>query len=144
MRSVTGRLALLVLLALGASCASSARSSGSPRPDRNVILRAEISAYNFHNAYEAVESLRSNWLLTKGPDSFTNPTPVWVYLDGQRLGGIELLRTISAQTIESIRHFDGISASARWGLDHGQGVIAVATRTSAQARDMTNSARSGR
>ena len=129
MRSFASRLAVLALLALGAACASSARSSGSPRPDRNVILRNEIGAYNFNNAYEAVESLRSNWLLTKGPDSFTNPTPVWVYLDGQKLGGIELLRSISAQNIESIRHYDGISASARWGLDHGQGVIAVATRT---------------
>jgi hypothetical protein len=28
----------------------------------------------------------------------------------------------------SIRYIDGIAASARWGLDHGQGVILVSTR----------------
>ncbi|MEO9037464.1 MAG: hypothetical protein ABI442_18330 [Gemmatimonadaceae bacterium] len=84
---------------------------------------------HFQTAYDAVQSLRSNWLNAKGPDSFTNPTEVRVYLNGTLLGGVETLREIGTPTVVSIRHYDGIAATARWGLGHGAGVIYVSTRS---------------
>jgi hypothetical protein len=45
-----------------------------------------------------------------------------------RAGGVEALRRISITEVTYIRYFDGIAAAARWGLDHGYGVIFVSTR----------------
>jgi hypothetical protein len=45
-----------------------------------------------------------------------------------RLGGVETLRTIVVRPVSYIRHYNGIDATARWGLDHGSGVIYVSTR----------------
>jgi hypothetical protein len=127
MRPAARRFALLVLILLTPACASR-RSGNTPGPDRNLITREQIQQHRFNNAYEAVQALHANWLSTRGTDSFQNPGEVLVYLDNMRLGGVEKLREIGSATIGSIRYYDGISASARWGLDHGHGVIFVSTR----------------
>jgi hypothetical protein len=41
---------------------------------------------------------------------------------------VETLRAIGLANVAYIRYIDGVTASARWGLDHGQGVIFVSTR----------------
>ena len=110
------------------ACAGHASPKDSARVDRNVITQEQLIEHRFSNAYEAVEALHSNWLQTRGSDSFRTPTQVQVYLDDTRLGGIETLRSIATAGVLFIRHYDGVSAAARWGLDHGQGVILVSTR----------------
>jgi hypothetical protein len=50
-----------------------------------------------------------------------------VYFDGIHFGGVESLRTIDLRPVTYIRFFDGIAATARWGLGHGQGAIYVST-----------------
>jgi hypothetical protein len=127
MRFAVGRLAVVGLLLIASACSAS-RSSSRARSDRSVITHAQLAEHHFNNLFEAVQSLRANWLQTRGPDSFQKPTVVWVYLDESRLGGVETLRTIPPTNVVSVRFIDGIQASARWGLDHGQGVIQVATR----------------
>src|SRR5262245_2135672 len=129
-----GRFTALLLLVNTLACATTSGSS-SPRGDRNIITREQLQQHNFPNAYEAVQSLHSNWLNAKGPDSFNNPTQVLVYFDNSRLGGVETLRSISIVGISYIQHFDGITAAACWGLDHGQGVIYVSTRPQGGASD---------
>ena len=96
-------------------------------PDRNVITHAQMVEQGFLNAYDAIAALRSNWLITKGVDSFNSPGRVLVYLDNSRLGGIEELRSLATPSITYIRYYDGTSATARWGLDHSHGVIFVST-----------------
>ena len=73
-------------------------------------------------------ALRPYWLQPRGPDSFQTRRRVWVYVDDVRAGGVEALRTISITEVTYIRYFDGTAAAARWGLDHGYGVIFVSTR----------------
>jgi hypothetical protein len=109
-----------------ASCASSGTSSRRSR-DASLITREQIDEHHFTNAYDAVAALHSNWLLTKGTDSFASPSQVRVYVDNTFFGGVETLRNVDANTIRGIRYFDGIAATARWGMDHGQGVIQVTT-----------------
>jgi len=121
------RYCTLVFLLLCTACATSSAGARA-RGDRNVITRAQLQEHNFRTAWDAVEALRSNWLLTKGTDSFQAPGQVQVYQDDNRVGGVEALRWISTQDIAYIRYYDGISASGRWGLNHGQGVIFVSTR----------------
>ncbi len=124
---VPSRLVVCALLSIAVACATSGSTSGSPRQDSSVITREQILQNQYRTAYEAVQALHSPWLVTRGTDSFSNPTQIWVYLNETRLGGVEMLREIATSTISYIRHYDGIAASARWGLDHGQGAIYVST-----------------
>ena len=120
-------LTMLLLASVVTACASA--GSGGPRTDRNLLTREQIQETNKQNAYEVVESLRSNWLRSRGPTSLNSrDAEVLVYIDDSRLGGVETLRTISTAMVQSIRWYDGIAATGRWGLDHGAGVIYVSTR----------------
>lgn len=119
----------VALFAFGALVASCAHQTGGsqPRNDMNVLTQKTLTDNHFLTAYDAIESLRSNWLKAKGQDSFTTPTEVRVYLNNTLLGGVETLRNIGTPTVVFIRHYDAISATARWGLGHGAGVIYVST-----------------
>ena len=123
-----------MLACLVASCTARAPGELTPgaspgiHPDHNLLTEQQLREHHFVTAYEAVAALRSSWLETRGPDSFTSPSQVLVYLDESRLGGVETLRALPMTNVLSIRYIDGIAASARWGLDHGQGVILVSTR----------------
>src|SRR5689334_5286122 len=118
---------LAVILALLSAVGCAAAGRGAPRVDRELITREQIEKNHFTTAYEAVESLHSNWLRPKGTDSFATPTEVVVYVNANRVGGVDALKNIDVHTITSIRHFDGLAASARWGVGHGQGAILVTT-----------------
>jgi hypothetical protein len=95
--------------------------------ERLVITEQQILAGYYSNAYEIVEALHANWLRPRGRDSFVNPTPVWVYVNANRAGGVEALRTVLPRSVVYMRFYDGITASSRWGPGHGQGVIFVST-----------------
>ena len=121
--------ALLLAMLLGAACGGSRHGEQQPTPrDRELLTAEQLRSQHFTSAYDAVLALRANWLHTRGNDSFTSPTRVLVYVDGTRYGGVESLRTLPVISINYIRHYDGLTASARWGLDHGPGVIYVSTR----------------
>lgn len=128
---------VIVATALLLAACSTPRGAEGPEPsrgatdgsrDRSMLTQTQFGAHQFNSAFDAIEALRSNWLKTRGPDSFQAPSQVRVYLDNVSLGDTATLRTISINTIVYIRYFDGISATARWGLDHGAGVIYVSTR----------------
>jgi hypothetical protein len=126
MRSAFIRSAILSVLVF--ACAARAPSSSIPLEDRNVLTQAQLIEQGFANALEAVQALRPNWLQTRGANTLiTSQTAVLVYLNDNRLGGIETLSSVITPSIVTIRHFDGIAATARWGLDHGQGVILIST-----------------
>jgi hypothetical protein len=115
---------VVILLAASGCAGGSPKGStqASPQSDRNLIAKAELSQSRFSTVYAAIEALRSNWLALRGPGG-----GVQVYLDGEHLGGVEMLRTIPVPSVESIRHLDGIEAAARYGLGHDQGAILVTT-----------------
>jgi hypothetical protein len=123
MHQLTRKLALIGLAVLLVGCATNPPGGRAPRGDRDVVTEEQLNEQNFPSAYDAVEALHSNWLQSRGPDSFSNPTEVWVYLDNVKLGDVSTLRTIHPRTIREIRHYDGTQATARWGIGHGAGVI---------------------
>lgn len=128
--------ALALLVAANAACVHSTHNPGVNK-DRNLITSEELARSHFISAYEAVEALHYNWLLTHGNDSFRSPTKVWVYFETIRLGGVETLHDVSARSISYIRRYDGLEATARFGLGHGAGVIQLL----AHADDGTSSQR---
>ena len=119
-------LLVLLLLALVAACSTNAAGTRASRSD--MITVDDLRAANSTNLYDAVRTIRPNWLRARSPNSLQNQGQVQVYFDDTRIGGVDNLRSIPTQGIAYLRWFDPISASSRWGLDHEQGAIVVSTR----------------
>ena len=114
----------LPFLAICLACAG-AGGGKALRVDQSVLTQEQLAQQHYENLLEAVQMLRSNWLVDRGPDSFVSPTHVWVYLDNTRMGGVQSLAQISTRYVSSVQRINGIDATARWGIGHGAGVIAV-------------------
>ena len=99
------------------------------RVDQQLITRDVILAAQYTNMYDVVLALRSTWLRVRPAESFQGQSPrIQVYLDNQRLsGGADELKQMSPTNIESVRYFDPITASSRWGMDHGAGALYLVT-----------------
>lgn len=121
------RLAALPLLCLALALACH-RGPDRVAPNFEYLTQDEIRERNFNNAYDAVASMRANWLVVRGTDSFQNPSEVWVYYDQTKLGGVETLRAVTVNEIAYLRHYSGIDATTRWGVGHSAGVIFVSSR----------------
>ena len=93
-----------------------------------VITAEEIAEINASNAYEAVARLRANWLRKRGVSSINREGSILVYQDGMRYGTPESLRQINATAVESITFLDGVQATQRFGIGHGNGAIIVNSR----------------
>src|SRR3954470_17718779 len=102
MRPQLARYAAILVFGFGAACVHPTGES-SGRPDRNLITKEQLTANHYATVYDAVESLRGNWLKTRGADSFQSPSQVQVYFDNTRYGGIESMRNIATNTISFVR-----------------------------------------
>ena len=128
MRRASGALLILILIVVGSACATR-RVDGGPRSQSDPITVAEIERRGpFSNLYDLVQILRPRWLRSQGPDTLSGQQgQVQVHIDGNWLGSIETLRSISAHGITSIRWLGPVDAAARYGLDHSHGAIVVST-----------------
>jgi hypothetical protein len=97
------------------------------RVDRNVITRDDMLTGNYSSAYDAVSALRSMWMRPRGANAQSTQAVVWTYIDGVKVGGVEALQTIQPRLVNTLRYYDGPSATSRWGVDHAAGVIFVST-----------------
>lgn len=132
---------VLFPLVFVAACASGG-ADRTPRvfAARDVLTPAQIERVRAVNAYDAVERLKSNWLRLRGSTQvpvgpgqlFIRENQILVYVDNQKLGGVEQLRAIEIAAVEYIRFFSPAEASSRWGMNHGGGVIFVSTMPRAQ------------
>jgi hypothetical protein len=127
MRTLSRLFPPLLTLLFAACSASGAATGDPPHTSRDVLTREDLRASGQTDLFTALSALRPTWLQVRGPDSFSSQGQVQVYRDDVRVGGVDMLRGITITDIAYVRHFDGISASARWGLDHGHGVIFVVT-----------------
>lgn len=120
---------LVTVAVVLAGCAGGANRGPVEAGRTDRITRDQIGATSYSDAFELITAMRGSWLRTRGPDSFgARSTEIQVYRDDVRLGGVSNLRYIHPMEIEYVRFFDGVQASARWGFDHGSGVIYIASR----------------
>ncbi len=119
------RMSLLAAVVAGACVFGPAGEDPDAGSPFDPITRAEIDRGQWRDAYDLVSSLRPSWTRNRGPDSFENPGDVQVYVDGTRLGDVDLLRTLPTHGIERVEWIDPVSAAGRWGLNHAHGVIYV-------------------
>jgi hypothetical protein len=128
MRRESGRLIILAVVVLAGACSSGRKTAAVPRLDRDVMTGEEMTRAHFITVFDAIEALHPPWLSARGPDSFASPSVVQVYLDNVKLGGVSTLRNVDPHAIRYIRRFDGVAATARWGVGHGAGVILISTQ----------------
>ena len=99
--------------------------------DSNLITEDEIVDSRAANAYDVIHKLRGNFLSYRGKISIYSPATVsmpTVYVDDQRYGDINVLPTIPAAVIATIRLYRAWDATTRYGINHASGVISITTR----------------
>ena len=122
-----------LLLAFGAilslaACGSTGARSSAARVDRNLVTSDELRQGTSSNLYEFLESTRPMWLRKRGQSSILNEGDIVVYLDDNRFGGPESLRSLSTMSTESVRFLDAAAAQQRFGVGHSHGAILVYSR----------------
>jgi hypothetical protein len=132
MRATRGLLTLALLLG-GAACGA-ATSAGTgaetrPRSRSTQITVEEIRQRGqYSNLYDVVQVLRPRWLRSQGPDTMLGQQGrVQVHMDGNRLGGVAVLRNISPSGVTSLQWIPPIDAAGRFGFDHSHGAIIIST-----------------
>ncbi|MGV3710008.1 MAG: hypothetical protein ACO1Q7_14325 [Gemmatimonas sp.] len=109
-----------------AACKST--QGGRPTADASIINRAQILEGSYRTAYDVVQALHPNWL-SRRSQRRGNADIIWVYVDNSRYGDVNSLRNVQASSINNIRRIDGGTATTRWGLGHGEGVLMIITHT---------------
>jgi hypothetical protein len=113
---------------------------------RAIISKDDIIKSGATNAQELIRSLRAEWLVPRGVNSWResargsaaglNPTVnvvpgddhILVYLDNSRVGGTQHLAEITLANVERIEFVDAAAATFRWGSGHAHGVILIVTQ----------------
>jgi len=121
MTSITRRAACALLVTVLVPACN--RGPARPRPNVDYLTQEQMREGQFTTVFDAIESLRANWLVARGTDSFATPSEVWVYFDSTKLGGVETLKSVRVSDVIYVRHYSGIDATTRWGVGHSAGVI---------------------
>jgi len=137
-------LALVAAAGLaGYACAGGSSSTvsqaaspeGSPRRGRYTMLAEEIQATPALNLYEVVVRAHPEWLTVrttgtsgqrKGLSQNTD-YEIQVYIDTQRAGTTEILKSMSTRGVTLMRYYSASDAQTRFGSGNLNGAIQVVT-----------------
>jgi hypothetical protein len=111
-----------------AACASSKANTASqsaPRKSANVIEAEEISPTGAANVYDAIQRLRPQWLTSVRIRRGGSGDDLQVYVDSNRYGTMNSLRSLSVGGIHEIRYLSASEATNRYGTGHTGGAIVV-------------------
>ena len=124
-------------LVLGGACGgagSTPATTPTPSRDRTVIMADDMRRLQASNLYEVVQMIRPEWLSVRNTNA-TEPRPVLpamssdneihVYLDKERLGSVNVLRTMSVLTAGYLKFHNPAQAQTRFGSGNTSGVIQI-------------------
>ena len=122
---------LLLTLPLAWSCtASGPPGQVAPRRDPNVITAEELQTANASNLFDAIRTLRPEWMQRGNPTTVRPQAEysIVVFLDRIRFGDTESLRQLPVAMALEVRWYGRTEAQAEFGLGNLQGAIQVVTR----------------
>ena len=125
MRTLLVSCAAALLLGCGSAPGEAGKQPGE---NRSVLTFEELERSGLQDAFTAIQSLRPHWLRRRGPSSINAPQEIRVYLNSNLMGGPSFLRNITIHSVKSIRYLNGMEATSRYGLDHGEGAILIVTQ----------------
>jgi hypothetical protein len=136
---ILGLLAVATLI--GVAPADGQQVSAPANRNRRVITAEEIEKAQETNAFQVVEKLRPEFLVSmtrrhtlgrgasEQPDlGYSQPgaqPTAAVFVDGTEMGGVDELRQIQSITVEEIRYLSGSDAQTKYGPRFPAGVIEV-------------------
>jgi hypothetical protein len=131
------RPTLVLSLLIAAACGSSGGSAGSvstPTHDRSVIPYEDMQrATGVNNLYEVVQRLRPEWLKSRGVQANQMnrgqiiETAAVVYIDGQRNGEVDMLKSMPIRGLAALRFYSASEAQVKFGTGNMAPVIEVIT-----------------
>jgi hypothetical protein len=125
-------------LVLGGACggagSKAASTTPSPSRDRTVIMAEDMRRLQASNLYEVVQLIRPEWLAIRNTNA-TEPRPsapvmssdneIHVYLDRERLGSVNVLRSMSVLSAGYLKFYNPAQAQTHFGSGNTSGVIQV-------------------
>lgn len=118
---------MLAGAALMIACGPSLQLETPRHYDRDHIVQEEIQNTHASTALELTENLRPHWLRGRGAKSirFAEVSYPYVYVNGNRLGGIHTLATLPADNITDMRFLSAGEATILFGMNHPSGAIVI-------------------
>ena len=107
-------------------CASA--PAGGPGASRDIITREQIAETQAITAYDAIRTLHPRWLRARGQTAGiadSSPLTPTVYLDGTRMGGLDVLGVYQARDVHEIHYLDPGRAALKYGLGFPRGIIEI-------------------
>ncbi len=146
-RPALHHIAFIAAAATGLACASATGGSVVPsgavtsgaavspaNTNRSIISGEELTNSHETSLYTAIQRLRPDWLRTRGPSSISagrsgnqDPDAVNVYQDLQKLGSVDVLRSMSLTQATSLKFYSASEAQLRFGTGNPNGVIQILT-----------------
>ena len=121
------RILILALITATVACGNAARTGPERTGNRDVITREEMRAVQVSNAYDAIQRLRPEFLRARGTGSRRAASPIIVYVNGVRSGGLEVLRTLAAADVNEVRRINAADATTLHGTGHSSGALIITT-----------------
>lgn len=119
----------VVLLVTATAIACAPAATGGKARNHNVLTSEEIAASQATTAHDAIKNLRPMFLRSRGQTTLEGTgQSAHVFLDGQKYGDIETLKTMSVQTVREIRFLSASDATTKYGTGYTAGIIEVWTR----------------
>ena len=118
--------ALLCALVFFSGCASFGSSPSLAPASGQVITQDEVPFAQAASAYDVIQRLRPTFLVSQRDPAFVGDRQV--YINGMRAGGMEALRSISADRIQEIRLLPAGEATRLLGAGHGAGALMIRVR----------------
>jgi hypothetical protein len=113
----------IVMCLEGCASAGASRSSG-----RDIITQEDLANTVAITAYDAIRDLHPQWLRARGQTTgATSLTPLTasVFLDGTKMGNLDILGIYQVSDIKEIRYLDAGRAATRYGMGYPRGIIEI-------------------
>ncbi len=124
-----GGFALAAVLVASGACASTG-SGASGGSGSGVVTGEQLVNTNRSDLFQAIQSIRPQWLRSRGTTSVSSPTEVAVFVNDSPYGTVRDLASIPIDAVADVRFLTATEAGGRYGTLAGSGgLILVRTRS---------------